>query len=446
MSTEPQSMKGLAEDLLRYGKSKGANEMEVAIDEGTEFSVRVLNQEVEKLTQAGSKGIALRVIVEGKTATASSSDFTKKTLEKLVDGAVTRARLSGRDPFAGLPELEGGAVDAATLKIYDPAVGEIPAEKKLALAREVEAVGLREKGVTKSLGASCGTVVLDRLLVNSKGFAGSYRRTSIFLGSSYQAGEGDNLFQDGWYDSSVSLKDLMGAEALGKKAAGQVTRLVGARKVPTQNVPVIFEPPMTGQILGFLARCLSGNAVDQRQTFLAGKLGEAVGNGLVTIVDDGLLPAGRATAPFDDEGVPARRTAVIEKGTLKSYLLDTYYGRKLKLRSTGNASGPTNFYWAAGDKTPEQILKSVDKGLLLTGTLGQGTVPTTGDISIGAFGLWIEKGEVIYPVAEITISGNLGELLKGVEMVGSDLEFRRALTGPTVKFSQMTVGGKGSSS
>jgi PmbA protein len=439
-------MKGLAEDLLRYGKSKGATEMEVAIDEGTEFSVRVLDQEVEKLTQAGSKGIALRVIVEGKTATASSSDFTKKTLEKLLDGAVTRARLSGKDPCAGLPDLEPVAAETAALRIFDPAVGEIPAEKKLALARQVEAAGLKEKGVTKSLGASCGTVVLDRLLVNSKGFAGSYRRTSIFLGTSYQAGEGDNLFQDGWYDSSVSLGDLMDAEALGKKAAGQVTRLVGARKVPTQNVPVILEPPMTGQILGFLARCLSGNAVDQRQTFLAGKLGEAVGNGLVTIVDDGLLPAGRATAPFDDEGVPARRTAVIEKGLLKSYLLDTYYGRKLKLHSTGNASGPTNFYWAAGDKTPEQILKSVDKGLLLTGTLGQGTVPTTGDISIGAFGLWIEKGEVVYPVAEITISGNLGELLKGVQMVGSDLEFRRAIAGPTVKFAQMTVGGKGSAS
>jgi PmbA protein len=201
---------------------------------------------------------------------------------------------------------------------------------------------------------------------------------------------------------------------------------------------------MTGQILSFLARCLSGAAVDQRQSFLAGKLGEAVGNPLVTIVDDGLLPGGRATVPFDEEGVPSRKTTLVEKGVLKNYLLDTYYGRKLKLRSTGNASGPTNFYWAAGDKAREEILKSVEKGLLLTGTLGQGTVPTTGDISVGAFGLWIEKGEVAFPVAEITISGNLGELLKGVEMVGNDLEFRQAVTGPTVKFAQMTVGGTGS--
>ena len=444
MSAETKQIAALTEDLLRYGKSRGATEMEVAIDEGTEFSVRVLNREVEKLTQAGSKGIALRVITDGRTATASSSDFDRKTLYKLVDGAVARARLSGQDAFAGLPDLEKIAAGASALKIFDPAVTELPAEKKIALAQGVEAVGLSETGVTKSLGASCTSLVWSRFLANSKGFSGTYEKTVIALGTAYQAGEGDNLFQDGWYDGASSVAALMDVEALGKRAARQVTRLVGARKVPTQNVPVVLEPAMTGQILSFLARCLSGAAVDQRQSFLAGKLGEAVGNPLVTIVDDGLLPGGRATVPFDEEGVPSRTTTLVEKGVLKNYLLDTYYGRKLKLRSTGNASGPTNFYWAAGDKAREEILKSVEKGLLLTGTLGQGTVPTTGDISVGAFGLWIEKGEVAFPVAEITISGNLGELLKGVEMVGNDLEFRQAVTGPTVKFAQMTVGGTGS--
>ncbi|MGA9753227.1 MAG: TldD/PmbA family protein [Acidobacteriota bacterium] len=442
MSQEKLKTADLAAELLRYGKARGAAEMEVAIEEGTEFNARVLNQQVENLTQAGSKGVSLRIIVDGKTANASSSDFSKETLEKLVDGAVARARLSGRDSFAGLPDMEKVTAGEAELKIYDPAILDVSPERKIALAKQVEAAGSGEKGVAKSLGGACGTYVSESTLLNSKGFAGSYRKTAIWIGTAYQAGEGQNLFQAGWQDASSNLNELMAPEAVGKKAAARVTRLIGARKVATQNVPVVFEPPMTGQLLDFLVRCLSGAAVDQRQSFLAGKLGEKIGNDRVVIVDDGLLPGGRASAPFDGEGVPARRSSIVEKGVLKSYLLDTYYGRKLKLRSTGNASGPTNFYWAAGDRTPEQILKSVDKGLLLTGTLGQGTVPTTGDISVGAFGLWIEKGEVAYPVAEITISGNMGELLAGVEMVGSDLDFREAVTGPTVKFGSMTVGGK----
>ena len=162
----------------------------------------------------------------------------------------------------------------------------------------------------------------------------------------------------------------------------------------------------------------------------------------MSLFDDGLRAGGLGSRPFDSEGVPSRRIQVVDKGVLQSYLLDSFYGRKLKLASTGNGGGLTNFYWAAGDTTPEAMIKSVDRGLLLTGTLGQGTVPTTGDISIGAFGVWIEKGALTYPVADITVSSNLGELLQRVEMVGTDLEFRRNVNAPTIKVSEMTVGGK----
>ena len=179
-----------------------------------------------------------------------------------------------------------------------------------------------------------------------------------------------------------------------------------------------------------------------RQSFLAGKIGEKVGSDGVTIVDNGVLPGGIGTRPFDSEGVPARRTVVMERGVLKSYLLDTYASRKLSMKSTGNSSGANNLYLAAGTSTPEEIIKSVDKGLLLTDTIGFGLVATTGDISRGAFGLWIEKGEIAFPVAEITISGNLGKVLAGIEMVGNDLEFKDSVTGPTVKVDEMTIGGK----
>ncbi|MBP1691196.1 MAG: microcin-processing peptidase 1, partial [Bacteroidetes bacterium] len=210
----------------------------------------------------------------------------------------------------------------------------------------------------------------------------------------------------------------------------------------TQNVPVILEPPMTGSLLSFLFNCVNGNSIYLKQSFLAGKVGEKVGNDLVTVIDDGTLPGGIGTKPFDAEGVPTQRTVVMEKGVLRSYLMDTYAARKLGMKSTGNASGANNLYLAAGTSTPEEIIRSVDKGLLLTGTIGFGLVPTTGDISRGAFGLWIEKGEIAFPVSEITISGNLGQILRGIQMVGNDLKFKDSITGPTMKIAEMTVGGK----
>lgn len=442
MSGEKSSLLALAEGLVSYGKKVGASQVEVTVSEGTEFTVRVREGAIEKLTEAGSRGLSLRVFVGQKAATASSSDLSKQTLERLLDNTVKRAGLSGSDPFAGLPDPEKVAVQAESLKLFDPAIPSLPPEKKIAFAQETERVALADKRVKKSTGAGFGSYVETLHLANSSGFSGSYSRTSCSCSVGLQAGEGDNLFQEGWWDQSLAFGDLMPAEAIAKTAVQRVVRLLGARKVESQNVPVVLEPPMTGALLGFLAACVDGESINQGQSFLAGKLGEKVGSDLVTVWDDGLLAAGPGTSPFDLEGVPCRRTAILERGVLKSYLLDTYNARKLKMKSTGNAGGTTNFYLAAGPSTPEQIIKSVDKGLLLTSTMGQGIVPTTGDISRGAFGLWIEKGEIAFPVAEITISGNLGQILKNVTMVGNDLRFRRATTGPTIKVAEMTVGGK----
>jgi PmbA protein len=293
-----------------------------------------------------------------------------------------------------------------------------------------------------SLGSRFITNVGTRTLVNSKGFAGSYDGTVVYSVVILQAGEGDNLFQDYWFEGGTQLARLPEPEKVAKIAAERVTRLIGARKVETQTVPVVVEPRVTADLLlGMLAGCVNGQSIARRQSFLADKLGEKIGSDLVTVVDDGLLPGGISTQPFDSEGVPCRKTTLFDKGVLKTYLLDTYYGRKLKLASTGNADGTTNFYLAGGKSSPEQIIKSVEKGLLLTGTIGLGTDVTTGDISMGAFGLWIEKGEVAFPVAEITISANLADILKGIEMVGNDLRFLDGTNGPTVKVAEMTIGG-----
>ncbi len=437
-----QNLLKLTEELVEFGLKNGASQVEVSVSQGTNFKVDILQDEIEKLTEAVSKGLGLRIFVEGKVARASSSDFSEDTLQKLIKNAVHRARLSSADPLAGLPEKEPLAVDAASLKIYDPAILEMAPEKKIAAAKETEAICLADKRIKKTFGSSFSTYIGERYLSNSNGFSGSFKRTSCSCGVYLQAGEGSNLFDEGWYDSSVNLEGLESAETIAKKAIHRVTRLIGGRKVESQNVPVVFEPPMTAEILGFFSTCVRGNSVYLKQSFLAGKIGEKIGNESVTIIDDGLKIGAPGTEPFDSEGVPLRKTVIMEKGILKNYLLDTYAARKLSMKSTGNSGGPNNLYLAAGLSTPEQIIKSVDKGLFLTGTIGFGQVPTTGDISRGAFGIWIEKGELSYPVSEITISGNLAQLLQSIQMIGNDLQFKDSITGPTIKVAEMTVSGK----
>jgi len=432
----------LAEELVAFARKNGATQAEVLVREGTEFSVDLREGEIEKLTEAGAKGLSLRVFVEGKMARATSSDLSKETLHHLVTNAVERAKLSSADPLAGLPEKESLSVDVAALKIFDPALLEMTPEKKIAAARETEAICLADKRVKKSFGSGFQTNLATLYLASSNGFSGSYTRTNCSSSVYLQAGEGTNLFDEGWGDESHSLAGLETPEEIARTAITRVTRLIGGKKVNTQNVPVIFEPPMTSSLLSFFFNCVNGNSVYLKQSFLAGKVGTKVGNELVTIIDDGLIPGGIGTRPFDSEGVPVRKTVVVDKGTLSSYLMDTYAGRKLGMKSTGNAAGANNLYLAAGTSTPEGIIKSVDRGLLLTGTIGFGLVPTTGDISRGAFGLWIEKGEIAFPVSEITISGNLGQILQGVQMVGNDLKFKDAITGPTIKVAEMTIGGK----
>jgi PmbA protein len=431
----------LSQQIVDYAQKKGAKQTQVITSDSKNFSVEVLEGEIERLKQAGSTSMSIQVIIDNKTASCSSSDLNKDTLFKLVDGAIERCKLSSEDPFNGLAELMPVKVDIDSLQLFDPKILSIPPEKKVALALELEKIALSAKGIRQSSGSSFGTYNGTYIIVNSNGFNSSYDTTSCSLGIWLQAGEGDHFFEDGWSDRNRFFSKLDDPETIANTAVSRVTRLIGARKVKTQKVPVVFEPNMTSRILGFLAQCVSGRSVYMKQSFLADKHLKAIAGQNINVIDDGLMPGLTGTRPFDSDAVPAQRTPVIENGELKNFLLDVYAARKLKMKPTGNASGTNNFYLKAGQSTPEEIIKSVDNGLLLTKTIGQGTVATTGDISTGAFGLWIENGVPAFPVAEITISGNLGTMLKNVEMIGSDLDFRRSVTGPTIKVKEMTISG-----
>lgn len=439
-------LKNLAGSLVEYGRANGADEVDVGIGDGREFSVDVRLGQVENLVEAGSTHLGLRVIKDMRTAYATSSDLNPETLRRLVRNAITRAELGSRDEYAGLPPPAELKIDAAALDLFDPEVAGLDARQKIQLALETERIALADKRISNSHGASFVTNEGTVILANSNGFFGMYEQTFCSLSVGLQAGETDEKAEDYWYTVDRFYNNLEPPEVVARKAVERTVRQLQPRKIPTQTVPVIFEPAMTAWLVGFLAACVSGSAVYQKATFLTDRLGDRIGNDLVSVVDDGLMPGKLGSRPFDGEGVPCRRTTVVENGVLRNFLCHTYAARKLKLQSTGNADGggvgPNNFHLATGSATLQEIIASTKKGLLLTRTIGHGLNPVTGDISRGAFGLWIENGEIAYPVSEITIAGNLEDVLKNIEIVANDIDWRSSICGPTIKVAGLTLAGE----
>jgi PmbA protein len=421
------------------------------VREGSEFSVTVRLGEVENLKEAGSKAMGLRVLVGQRNGSSYTSDFSPSGVDRLVESAVAIARLTSEDPFAGLPDPASLGKDFADLDLYYDDVNSVSTEERIGIARRMEKAALSmDPRITNSEGASFDAGESRMILANSLGFLGEYRRSRVGIGVAPVAGSEGALERDYWSATARSFAALADAEEVGRIAARRALRRLGSRKVSTCRVPVIFEQTVAGRLLGNLCSAVNGDAVYRQATYLTGKLGQVIAAPCVTVVDDGLRPTGLGTSPFDDEGVPSRRTVVVENGVLKSYLLNSYAGRKLGMPTTGNASrgltgspgiGAGNFYLQPGEPTPEQICATVSRGLLVTELIGFGINLVTGDYSQGAAGLWIENGEPVFPVSEITIAGNLLDMWKNIEMIGSDLEFRGALAAPTLKIAEMTVAG-----
>ena len=300
-------------------------------------------------------------------------------------------------------------------------------------AQTEEAALSADPRITNSEGASFDAYSGERIFANSRGFFGSYRISSCSLSTTPVAREGEFMERDYWYSSARKYSRLESPAHIGRRAAERTVRRLGARKVPTQKVPVIFDPQTARSLLANIFDAVEGDAIYRSASFLAGKLGDRVASENVTIIDDGTLPGLFGTSPFDDEGVPSRRTVVIDRGVLKSYLLNSYTARKLGLKTTGNAArgitgntgvGHGNLFLEKGERSPDELVRGIRKGLYVTELIGSGVNAVTGDYSRGAAGQWIEHGEFAYPVSEITIASTLQRMLMDLESVGSDLEFR----------------------
>jgi len=319
----------LAEDLVNFGRRKGADEIEVSILDGYEFSVDVRLGKVENLVEAGSRALGLRVIKGNRTAFASSSDLSRETLERLVDNAVKRAELSNPDEFSGLPSLSSKRVDIHSLNLFDPEISKLDAKEKIVLALETERIALEDKRITNSHGASFETKEIKTVLANSNGFLQEYKETIYGLSLGLQAGETNDRVEGFWFSTKRHFHELEPPEEVARTAVWRTVRQLHPRKIKTQKVPVVFEPMMTSWLLGFLVVCVSGVSVYQKTSFLSGRLGEKIADIKVNVIDNGAMPGNLGTRPFDAEGVPCQRTVVIDKGTLKNYLCNTYAARKL---------------------------------------------------------------------------------------------------------------------
>ena len=441
----------LARVILATAKAKGASHADIVMVDGESFFVTVRLGEVEKISQAQEKRLGLRLFHGSSSASASTSDISKKSIERLVDDTVQMARATAQDPFSGLPDAALLAQTIPDLDLLDETARSVSVDEKIAIALATEKSAMDfDSRITNSEGAEFSNQFGRVIYASSAGFSGEYHGSNFAHSVSPVAAQNGAMQRDYWYSSSRKFCLLDSPESVGRRAAQRVLRRLGARKTRTCEVPVVFDPEMAASLLRNLASALSGYSLYKGASFLNGELGNAIASKLVTVWDDGTIPGALGSRPFDAEGLPIVKKAVVEEGQLGSYLLDTYSGKKLNMPSTGNASrsvgeppsvAPTNFYLAPGMDSPESIIASVKNGLYLTETIGFGVNLVTGDYSRGAAGIWIENGELSYPVEEITIAGNLKEMFKNIEAVGNDLEMRGRICAPTIKISRMTVAG-----
>ena len=451
MHESPEVLKTLATELVDRVKAHGATEADVLVAEGDSVSVQVRLSTVDRLSKAREKSLGIRVFFGKRSASASTSDFSEASLKQLVADTCALAKAVAEDETSGLPEQAVLAADVPDLDLHDSTT--MPVEETIHVAQRGERAAMdADPRITNSEGAECGSAHGAVVLANTHGFLGHHRssRFSLSVAPVAEGPDDQGMQRDFWYAVSRKRRELESPESVGRIAAERTLRRLGARKVATRRVPVIFDPETACSLLGHLSSAVSGYALYKGASFLLGQLDKPIAPNHVNVEDNGRMPGKIGSRPFDGEGLPTRKTMVLERGVLSSYLLDTYSGRKLGMASTGNASrsigdnptvSPTNLFFHPGDVSPDDMIQSVAQGLYVTELIGFGVNMVTGDYSRGASGFWIENGELAYPVQEVTIAGNLKQMFQDIESIGNDLVFRGKLASPTIHMRDMMVGG-----
>ncbi|MDD2990970.1 MAG: metalloprotease PmbA [Zoogloea sp.] len=439
-SFSQDNLKTIAEDILKFARKRGATACEVDVSEGFGQSVSVRRDEVDTIEYNRDKGVGVTIYDGQKRGYASTSDFSKDALKATVDAAVSIARFTAPDPAAGLPDEALLAKSFPDFDLYHP--WKLSTEEAIELARRSERAAFAvSPEIRNSDGASVSMQEAHFISANSLGFMGGYASSRHYLSCSVIAGEGDDMQRDDWYTTKRDPAELADADEIGTFAARRALARLGARQIPTCEVPVLFEAPLAAGLIGAFVHAVSGGALSRKSSFLLDSLGKAALRPHIQICERPHLAKAFASSPFDDDGVATQDREVIIDGVLQGYFLSTYSARKLGMQTTGNAGGSHNLLVKPGQYDLDGLIKQMDRGLLVTELLGHGVNYVTGDYSRGAAGFWVENGKIQYPVHEITIAGNLKDMLMGIQEIGSDVLVRGSKHCGSILVDRMTVAG-----
>ncbi|MEI8163379.1 MAG: metalloprotease PmbA [Betaproteobacteria bacterium] len=435
-----QALRALAQTVLDHAASRGATACEVDVSEGFGQSVSVRRQEVETIEYNRDKGLGVSVYIGQRRGHASSSDFSPAAMKASVEAALSIARFTAEDDCAGLPDAALLATGSMDLDLFHP--WDIPVEAAIDLARRCEQAAFDVSPMVKnSEGASVSAQTSHFVSANSLGFMGGFATSRHYVSCSVIAGEGDDMQRDDWYATRRNAVDFPDAARIGDYAARRALSRLGARKLKTRKCPVIFEAPLAAGLIGSFVHAVSGGSLYRKTSFLLDSIGQQLFPGFVQISERPHIRGAFASSPFDDDGVATRDREVVSNGVLQGYFLSTYSARKLGMQTTGNAGGSHNLLVQPGKHDLKGLLREMGSGLLVTELLGQGVNYVTGDYSRGAAGYWVEKGEIAYPVEEITIAGNLRQMLRGIAAIGNDVETRGSKQVGSVLLERMTIAG-----
>ncbi len=430
----------LAEDVVRRARAAGAGQAEVSASIDTGLGVNVRLGEVETVERTRDRGFGLTVYFGRRKGAASTADLNPDSIQATIEQACAIARHTEDDPCAGLADAERMATTFPDLDLWHP--WDIDVDAAIELGREIESAGRDVPGITNSEGASIQAGATLGVYANSHGFVGREQGTRHAMSCALIAGDERGMQRDYWYDNVRAADDFMPAQALGRKAAERTLARLGARRLSTRSCPVLFVPEVARGLVGHLLAAASGGSLYREASFLLDCRGTKILPDWLSIVERPLLPRGPASSAFDAEGVATRESALVEDGVLARYLLGSYSARKLGLSSTGNAGGVHNLEVGHGEDDFDGMLERLGTGLVVSEVMGQGVSIVTGDYSRGASGFWVENGEIVHPVEEITIAANLRDMFAGIVAVGADVDRRsRVMTG-SILVGRMTVAGE----
>jgi PmbA protein len=433
-------LKQIASDILNYATERGATAAEAEASEGFGQTVTVRQDEVETIEYNRDKGIGVTVYIGKKRGHASTSDFSSKAMRDTVDAALSIAGFTASDDCAGLADSDLLARDVPDLDLWHP--WDLPVERAIELARSCEAAGIAvDSRISNSEGATVSTQESHFIYGNTLGFLAGYPSSRHGIWCSLIAGKNDSMQRDDWYETTRDPAELATPELVGRRAGERAIQRLGARKIPTTQVPVLFEAPVAASLLGHFVSAVSGGNLYRRSSFLLDSVGKQVFAPIVKVSDLPHLSKGLASSPFDDEGVATHPREIVSDGVVQGYFLGSYAARKLGLRSTGNAGGNHNLILHDTGEDFAGLLKKMGSGLLVSEMMGHGVNNVTGDYSRGAAGYWVEAGVIAYPVQEITIAGNLKEMFRGIVAAGNDVIRRGSRQSGSILIERMTVAG-----